>query len=261
MNLGDIKLGGRIFQLSAGYSGMGKTVGSGSYPKPLVLIDLDLRAAPLRKMYPQITDEIKVEQFGPFDFLRFWKFVQDIKEGNTPYKTAVLGSLTSLARMTLNYSVGLRGKGSDSKRDNFKSKGVIELLEIEDFGAEGRLIGTVLDIFRAAKVNFIMEAHLIHTTEKNIASKKETEYKSLLTGGKKIAAEIPGYFDEVYYFFARQGLDGTSQYFISTVPMNDISAKTALPLPAELEFTMEPGGDGLYQKIQAACKEKGVDIG
>ena len=260
MKIGDLKLGGRIFQLSTGYSGMGKTVGFGSYPKPSVLIDLDIRASPLRKMFPQFTNEIEIESFGPHDFMRFWKFIQDIRAGNMPYKTVGLASLTSLARMTLNYSVGLRGSGS-RKKDEYKSLGVIELLEIEDFGAEGRLIGTVLDIFRSCKVNFIMDAHLIETTERDLKTKREITYKSLLTGGKKIAAEIPGYFDEVYYFYSDQNIGGDSQYKISTVPMNDIAAKTALPLPPTIDFTMKPGEPGLYQKIQEECLKAGVEIG
>ena len=168
-----------------------------------------------------------------------------------------MSSLISLARMALNYSVSLRGRAG-------KSKGVIELLEIEDFGAEARLLGTVIDVFRSLSSNFILEAHLVSVIEKDITTKKETNYKTLLTGGKKIAAEIPSYFDEVYYFFTRNRVGetgGYSDYYISTAPKEDILCKTALPLPGEMKVTMEPDGDGLFQMIQKACKEKGVEIG
>ena len=102
MKLSEIKLGGRIFQLSIGYSGAGKTVGAASYPKPLLILDLDLRVEPVVKMYPQSGDEISVERFGPNDFGRFWDFMKKIQGGEMPYKTVVLDSLTAVARMTLN---------------------------------------------------------------------------------------------------------------------------------------------------------------
>ena len=259
--ISDIKIGGRLFQLSVGYPGTGKTVAAASYPTPILFLDLDLRLAPLAKMFPG-REDIEYESYGPNDFLRFWNKLQEIRAGNTPHKTYVLDSLTALARMTLNYSVSMRGSSGDEKRkSSFKAKGVIDLLEIEDFGAEGRLLGHVVDSFRATKKNFIMTAHLIHTTEKDIKTKTESDYKSLLTGGKKIAAEIPSYFDEIYYHFIETQMDDSMSYKISTVKRNDVFAKTALPLPPTLDYTMKPGEPGLFQKIQAACKANGVEIG
>lgn len=249
-------MGGKIFQLSVGYPGTGKTVAAASYPPPIYFLDLDLRMAPLAKMFAG-REDIEFDSYGPNDFLKFWEKLNQIRQGNTPHKTYIVDSLTALARMTLNYAVSLRGSGRD-----FKKKGVIDLLEIEDFGAEGRLLGTVLDSFRASRKNFIMTAHLIETTEKDIKAKSETVCKSLLTGGKKIAAEIPSYFDEVYYHFVRTSMDGKPEFLISTVKKDDIFAKSALPIPAEINYTMQKANDpGLYQRIQEECKKNGIEIG
>ncbi len=257
----DIKLGGRMVQLNIGPPGAGKTTGAGSYPGPIMFLDLDQRVAPLKKMFPNDTT-MEYESFGPFDFLRFWERINQLRQGNAPFKTYVLDSLIALARMTLNYSVGLRT--GEKRNTEYKKRGVIDLLEIEDFGAEGRLLGHVIDVFRnLGRSNFILNAHLIETSSTDIKTKQTTTTQTLLTGGKKIAAEIPSYFNEVYYFFTRDTMvDSGPDYFISTVPMDDIMCKTALPLPPTIKFTMnEKEKGGLFQKIQEACKEKGIEIG
>ena len=63
--------------------------------------------------------------------------------------------------------------------------------------------------------------------------------RTLMTGGKRIASEIPSVFDEIYHFSVRPGLTSgmPAQYIVSTVGNGNDFARTALPLDAEIDFT------------------------
>jgi hypothetical protein len=112
----------------------------------------------------------------------------------------------------------------------------------------------------------IVEAHLVETTSRKKTTTKdfigeEITIQRLLTAGKTVAAELPGYFDETYYFYKIDKVEPPNEYKVSTISMNGVEVcKTALPLPASIDFTMEPGGEGLYQKIVKICKEKGMEL-
>jgi len=251
----DIKIGGKQFNLFIGPPGSGKSIAAASYPSPIFFFDLDKRIDAVAPMFPGRAD-IEYESYGPDDYERLWNKITQIRAGNSPFKTYVLDSLTSLARMAINYSISMRsGKGL--------SKGVIQMTQVDDFNGESRVLSVMMDAFRGTnfKSNFILTAHLVETSSKKL-NEDDVIQQRLLTGGKTIAAEIPGYFNEIYLFSRRTGFDSKPKYFMSTVDKGaGINTKTILPLPSELEFTMKPGEPGLFQKIQAACKLLGVDVG
>ena len=255
MKVSDIKPGGKLFQLFIGAPGSGKTVAAASYPPPIYFFDLDKRIDSLATMFPGRTD-IEYDPYGPEEFEKFWNKIQQIRAGNSPFKTYVLDSLTSLARMAIGYSVSLRGGGG-------LKKGVIAMTQVDDFNGESRVLSVVMDAFRGAnfKSNFILTAHLVETSTKKL-NEDDVIQQRVLTGGKTIAAEIPGYFNEIYYFTKTMGFSNDAEYKMHTmIKKAGIDTKTALPLPAEIVCTMKPGEAGLYQKIQSVCKTKGIDIG
>ena len=61
-------------------------------------------------------------------------------------------------------------------------------------------------------------------------------------GAKKTVAEVPAYFDEAYHFDVNTGADGNPQYRVLTRNIGEDWAKTALPLPNEIDFTARPDG-------------------
>lgn len=237
----DIKDTDRIMALLISPPGGGKTIlcasmGEDDPPKSVYFFDCDLRMKPIRKMrhlFPNA--KISYDSYGPADFEKLWKAAQNIAKNDGLYDWVILDSLTALARMNLNYSTVLRGQGDNAREG--KRKGVIDLLEIEDFGAEGRGIGYLLDLFRGMRrTNFILTAHLIRVAEKDLKSKTITNTQTLLTGGKKIAAEIPSYFDEVWFIGVEPSFAGEPERWLWTVPVEDIMCKTALPLPPRIKI-------------------------
>lgn len=240
----DIEIGKYIFALFTGEPGTGKTVGAGSFPGEIYFFDLDGRMAPLRKMYPDRSD-IEYDTFGPDDFARFWsKLLAICDREHGKYKTIVIDSLTALARMLINFSIQNRGSNPKLKM------GPIDLTSIEDFGGEGRALGKIMDYLRVLHkqgINVILTAHVIQTEMVDITAKdkKKSVTRSLMTGGKKIAAEIPAYFDEVWNFNTEANMDGSNDFYISTVRDGLDYAKTALPLPAKIVWTKE----SLYEKV------------
>ena len=253
--ISDLKIGGKLFQLFIGRPGSGKTIAAASYPPPIYFFDLDKRIDSLAAMFPGRAD-IEYDQYGPEEYDKLWNKILQIKAGNSPFKTYVLDSLTSLARMGINYSLSLRGRAG-------MTRGVIQMIEVEDYGGETRVLSSMMDAFRGSnfKSNFILTAHLVETNSK-VLNKPDTIQQRLLTGGKTIAAEIPGYFNEIYMFNKEMGFDSKAKYVMRT---NDnaagIDTKTALPIPSEIDFTMKPGEAGLFQKIQEACLKNGGEIG
>ncbi len=258
MNLKDYKPGTKINLLSIGYSGSGKTIGSASFPNPLIF-DLDQRIKPLKQFFDN-RDDIDIESYGPFEFQRFWDRLKKLYDGDVRNKTYVVSSLTSLAHMAINFGMENRSPGTGKSLKN------IPITDIADYGAEASLLNRVIAILRTIDANLIVEAHLVETTSKKKTSSKDfmgedITIQRIVTAGKTIAAEIPNYFDETYYFYKVDKVEPPCDYKISTMPMNGVEVcKTALGLPGQIDFTMQPGGEGLYQKIVADCKSRGMEL-
>lgn len=256
--LSDVKIGGKIFALFVGHPGSGKDIAANSFPGPIYNFDLDKRIDSVAAMFGNRSD-IEFDQYGPEEFPKLWDKVKYIKDNNSQYKTVIMSSLTALARMGINYSISLRGSGQ-GKNTN---KGVIQMTEVQDFGAESRVLSMILESFRSAnfKANFILTAHLVETNSKTLDGKDIT-IQRVLTGGKTIGAEIPAYFNEIYLFEKTTGFDSKSKYIMRTTgEAAGVNTKTILPLPNEIDFTMKKNELGLFAKIQEECKKGGIEIG
>ena len=71
-----------------------------------------------------------------------------------------------------------------------------------------------------------------------------------MTGGRKIAAEIPVYFNEAYHFYNTP----SGGFEIITKADGEDWAKTSLPLPERIDFTHKNLYDIIdgYRKPEAA---------
>jgi hypothetical protein len=58
----------------------------------------------------------------------------------------------------------------------------------------------MLDIARSLPCHFILTAHWLVIEYDDQINKKKFIMRQLVTAGKKIAAKVPIYFDEMYYF-------------------------------------------------------------
>jgi hypothetical protein len=267
----------RLFMMFKGEPGSGKSIGYLGFPKPLYIFDLDGRIRSLRNFLrgpddDRIIDGITFQTFPTYDefAIKLEGFQRDC-----PYRTIVIDGLTALARLTIRHimiskggghllTVPLGTKPSDA---GGKRLGSIQVPGLEEFNGESSALQECLDVCRALKgVNIVWTAHVIKTEEKDQTNKRVIVSRSLLTGGKKVAAMIPGYFDEVYHF-AQDRFEGILEYTIWTENTGTDFAKTALPLPERVGFTRKnfkapltkDNGD-LYAKLEDLLKREGVNL-
>lgn len=231
------------FMLFKGEPGTGKTIAAGSYPNPY-FISTDGKVGSLKLYYPT-KDDIEFNLFNTF-----WDVFEELErlQDSCFYKTVVLDSLTRTARLAMQHSIQFRpddvqvGKGAKNKDEaNLqllgRRRGQLLLPEIADYGAESQGLWQVLYKLHAIHqrwgCNVILIAHVIPSEG------LKGESRAIMTGGKKIATEIPGEFDEIYHFEARGGLVDTegTHYLAHTQHAGKDFARTALPLDATMDFT------------------------
>lgn len=170
-----------------------------------------------------------------------------------PFRTLVIDTITSMGdainRQTLKTKGATDGAG--------KRIAGIPVNSIEDFNAEAsvfqELIALTKDIHKMHKVNVILVAHVIRTDEKS-ASGATHVARTIVTGGKKAAAKIPGYCTEIYHFNIETQLDASSggKYGLITEHAGEDYARTSLPLDRRILFGNEP----LYEKyLKPAIKK------
>lgn len=236
MKLSQVVLDDWFRIIFTGEQGTGKSIAALSFPRPYVF-DLDGRVRSLVNYYgADAFPDADVEYYGPEDYVRFVDdFNRLVVDTNSKYDTFVIDSLTAFARMVLNYSIGLRGK------DKGKTKGIVNIVDIDDYNAEDQMISDLLATARQLKKkHFILTAHLLE----NFKGKR-----TLLTGGRRIRSEATAYFDEVWNFYTDAQLSGKPKHFVSTVPIGVDNAKTALPLPPQFDWTNEKNFYQLLRKL------------
>lgn len=220
--------------LGKGDSGSGKSVAAYSFPNCYVF-DLDNRVQSVVSYYTRIgrTDVLKNLEYDTYTgnnsiltmMGKLGTFVN-----RCPYETIVIDTLTSLADSTLHHAIRMRG-GEGGK----KIAGV-ETNTIEDYGVENSVVMDIIQVFQALKnVTCILNAHVLSIEEKTLGG-PTTISRSLLTGGKKVAAKIPGYFGETWHFDTKSNMKGT-KYVVRTQHAGADFAKTSLILPTEIDWT------------------------
>lgn len=234
----------KLAVMLVGEPGHGKTVAAASFPGPVLILDIDRRVRPVQLMYPERTD-IYYEQFNFQDgWIKFENFANTL-ENRSDYRTIVLDSLTSLARMAVNYHLAER---------NPKSIGTtkIKTPDWPEWKFEDRAVFAVLSHLRnnCGADFFIVNAHLQEyertVINKETQQEEQRKYRRIVTGMKFLAAELPAYFDEVY-FIERD----STRVRCFTRPQGDTLAKTALPLPKMMDITAP---NTLFSEISKALK-------
>lgn len=251
-NLKDEKMGTRFMGCFVGAPGTGKTIEAISVaediPGAQVLhLDIDGRWRPILRWHPKrvASGAITHEFYGPQEFEKLARRLEGLQD-RCDYDAVIFDGLTTAGDQAINYMLTLEGRSG-------KKKGILEMAGPEEFGGEARALSIIMDIGRVLPCHFIITAHYIRTVTVDIISKKETVQTQLVTAGKKIAAKIPAYFDEIY-FFETQGSINVAEpprYFARTAGGPDVICKTALPLPPLIEITRSgPDQPGLWTKIQ-----------
>lgn len=256
-DIDEFKLFEKQFACFKGDPGTGKSPAAASWPEPYIL-DLDGRIASIAQ-YWRGKKKIKYDTI----INNYPMLCQKLEGllGYNPYGTVVLDSVTTLARSLATLIFEARGSGVQRKNEAGqprvylnaakipgKFEGIAQL-EIDDYKTETGGIIQVLDALRAIYdrgCNVIVIAHVVEVTQEQLkGAPKKT--RSIMTGGKKIAAEIPVYFDEAYHFYVQGGITAGDRKFIAqTRNGGEDWAKTALPIPDLIDFTDK----NLYEIIQ-----------
>ena len=260
-DLSEVKPATRIKGLHVGRSGGGKTVAAASIARlcppgeRVYIFDNDGRMRPIVKMFPDLPKGlIQADSYGPHDFEKLYDKTCWLLDHPDQFWAIILDGLSMLADMTIDYSIVLN-KGGQGRSDKMK-KGVLDMPEMQDYKAEMRGISTILDNLRSFPRHFIMTAHIMQVEYKVMNKTTKTEENKierlLVTAGRKIAPKIPIYFDEVYLFKPEVSgmMGGLPEYQAFTVPNEEfVECRSALSLPAVINWTMKPGDPGFYPSV------------
>lgn len=252
--------------LFKGDPGTAKSPAAASWPEPYVL-DLDGRI-------PSIVNYWKTKEKGKS--IRYDTIVNNYPKlcekmelliRTNSYGTVIIDSITTLARSLHTLMFEARGAGAQAREDKdergktriymnaAKIPGKFEgipVLEIDDYKTESTGIIQILDACRVLwnggkGCNVIVIAHVIEVETKDITKRNAvTRTRAIMTGGRKIAAEIPVYFNEAYHFYNTP----SGGFEIITKADGEDWAKTALPLPKTIDFTNKD----LYELIDGYRK-------
>lgn len=260
MKLNDYEPTEALMYLFKGESGTGKTIAIGSFPEPIYIGSCDGRIAPL-KHYPFYRERnIEFDIYTSYN--RLAGKLEELSEKYCPYKTVAVDPLTGLARLAIDHLFSNRGLNTSKDKDKDKEPravGGIPIMGINEYNGESSAIASMLlnlRIIRNKGVNTILTAHVVTSEMKTLEGKYITT-RRLLTGGNKIAAEIPSYFDEVYHFYGTSpGLDNTKQFRAVTSNVGEDYARTSFyNLQTEIDFTDKMFYDELMHAVKVSKGE------
>lgn len=226
--------------LFVGGPGGGKSLALASLPRPLYIFDLDGRIKSIISYYRDDLEGIEADYFGPFDYNKFCdKYEEVTDESKSRYASVGVDSLTAFARMSLEYSLSLRGA------DKGKKKGRVNIVDIDDYNAEDQMVSDLFNIARAlSRINIVITAHLLDNFQGQ---------RTLLSGAKRIRTEALAYFDEVWQFYPDTTFSGAPAYMCTTRPMKQDPGKTAMDLPPIWNWT---GSRKFYDGVQELLQGK-----
>jgi len=238
MRLSDYVLGQPTPILMKGEPGTGKTIAAASYPNPYIF-SVDKKVAAIKKYYQHqcIDPEVvsSVEYVNVRDI--YTDLLAPLEElQNSCNKTVIVDTLTASSYRAIDYSVKYRPGRESSLR-----RGQIVLNEVEDYNVEARVLTSLVEMLKYIStthgVYTILIAHVLET--ETMIGRQKVISRTLLTGAKKLAAAIPGEFDEIYHFETERpiNLEDSRQFVCKTVHDGDDFARTALPIPAKINWT------------------------
>ena len=188
--------------LPYGKSGTGKTTFACSFPKPYVF-DFD------NGMLSQRGLDVDYDVYhGPAAYQKFESKLREL-EGNCPYETLVLDSITTMQEYKMDMIMQANTKKTPTQYEWMV------------------LITDLRDLFtRITK----MDKHVIVVAHEMLVQDDmtgEIMFKPVIYG-KKLPEQLPLWFDEVYRMFGSRDKEGKPEYTFSTVSDTRYMAKSRL---------------------------------
>lgn len=255
--LSNLTFGKKLRILGKGRASTRKTSAFVTFPRPLLLIDVDQKFDSIL-LHVDNKDGISVEEIKPHEFTKFKALLDDLEDNYCPYATVIIDSLTRVARLIENYCLE-NTRSASGKRSAGGDMGIIKIPGPGDFLAEAAALNTLIDWGFTIPAHFILIGHIIEYQERKLGEEEPRTYQRMITGGNKIAAEIPTRFSEVYHFQTEPGYDSSTgttftKYLCKTQDDGTNFARTSLGLSREIDFT----GKNFFELLKADIESRGI---
>lgn len=240
----------KFMALFVGPNGSGKSIAIASWKKKgsIYFFDYDGRMASVANWYKQRglkRGELYYDTFGPGNVFDAYQKLADFVD-SCPHAAIVIDSFTAVTVSAVTFSLRRRqGKGVSSKEAPKTSKGDMIIPDWDEWNGEATYVTMLLDLCKQIAANGTAVFWTAHPVQRlkleggaggSVNSVKvQTKYAAF---GMKSDSLIPIYFNEIYHFttdwdYAEQ----KAKRICYTQPNGDIAAKTALNIPATIDWT------------------------
>jgi len=238
MKLSDYQIAKFLKVVLAGQAGRGKTSAGLTFPLPMLIFDFDRKLdGPVLFAKKHGIDLSQIEVIQPKNWTEVVRVLNQ-NETSPKYKTFGFDTLTSMADLLLGV---IQDNKEHEKAGQVKRIGGIQVPGLEEFNAESAGIMDVLIFMKEVQANVWLSAHVIETkqTVTDAGRSRVVVNRSLLTGGKKVAAKIPGYFPENYSINIEPDavVGKPPKIFVHTASNEEDYGRTGFDLPAKFEIT------------------------
>jgi len=232
-----------LYCMFKGEPGTRKSTAALSFPTPQYWFSWDQKMRAMLLPMKAWSINPKDVQYDDYDDFNKARLKLEQFQQQCSFKTLILDSITSAADSTLRQTMKAKyGTTRASGAAAGKLIAGIAVNELEDFNAESAALSELLaltkDIHKFHKVNIILIAHVIQAEYKKIDGETHMS-RSIVTAGKRIAAKIPAYCEEVYHF-NKEGALADSGFACYTQHTGDEFARTSLPLARKMVFNDQP---------------------
>lgn len=274
----------------AGGPGTSKTVQIHGYPRPMIVANIDRKVHTMNHLFREkLTKKLagyheydpmeKLVQHIPLPKGDFPKIDAELRaiiekppmnENGEP-GTFVIDSLSTLTDHTLFYALDMRQRSG-------KSVGLIQIPDFPEWHAEHMFLASLLTECKDMPCHVILIGHIWTTTRTKMLSGAEKSRtgaaeetiitRQMTTGGSKIGAKIPVWFDECYNFVnipSTYQNEPPRRVVYSSATDEVPFARTKLPLPYKMDVTYPyyqettdpeaPVGKPLWDYVKEAAKD------
>lgn len=240
--------------LFKGEPSSGKSIAAASFPN-CYIFDTESRIRSVANYYlPKGKKDITFDTYNYSDYPKFDKKWESFLEASKmsapfPYDTVIIDTLTSVTDLLLHHVMAQKGKDGKGKK-----VGGVTVNSVEDYNAESSALTELVLFLRTIKCKYkILVAHVVKTEKTNLNDDTTVVTRQLLTAGKKVAAKLPGYFDEIYQFEQRTS-NGMPKFVARTVNSGEDFARSAMNLPKEIDFTNKSFFDLIKPNMEEVLK-------